>query len=466
MMLDALMGIVVFSLFIVAVGSSLLFSQRGFLASGDHMRGAFLAEQSLEALRTMRDQDFSLLTAGTYGVQIGAGSTWELTGSGIVTSDGYTSTVTITASGTDTIFAAARTAWNHGMGRSGSVLLTTEVTNWRVEQPVGNWSSVSQQSSYVNIGILFNKVIVKGNYAYVTSGDAAGLYVFDISNLSSPTRVANSFSLGAAGYDLLSVGDVLYIITADTSSELRSYDISSPTTLSALDLIDQENIPADGRARSIGYFNDAIFVGSGEDGVENELYSFSASGGALTLLDSLNNDGGFMDIKVHQAYIYSGNSQDIAELRVIDAFDPANLTDAPGVGYNLTDIYDGSAIATFGTAALLGRLDGSSIEELILFDIADSVVPSPPPGPWYHEVGGNANDISVEPGGRYVFLASGHPNKELQVVDPNRLSSGLPAELTYYDSPNGAASGVYYDMLKDRVFLATNDAFEIIQPGP
>ncbi|PIR49647.1 hypothetical protein COU79_03800, partial [Candidatus Peregrinibacteria bacterium CG10_big_fil_rev_8_21_14_0_10_54_7] len=126
MMLDALLGVVVFGLFIIAVGSSLLFSQRGFLASGDHMRGAFLAEQSLEALRTMRDQDFSLLTEGDHGVRVGLGGTWELTESGATTSDGYASHVTIAASGADTVFAVAQTAWNHGMGRSGSVVLTTE----------------------------------------------------------------------------------------------------------------------------------------------------------------------------------------------------------------------------------------------------------------------------------------------------------------------------------------------------
>jgi len=466
MMLDALLGIVIFGLFVIAIGASLLFSQRGFLASGDHMRGAFLAERSLEALRTMRDADFDLLTAGTYGVQIGESGTWEFTGTGTVTSDGYTSAVTIALPSSDTVRAVATTTWDHGMGRTGIAEVTTEITNWQIEQPIGNWASVSQQSAYTDIGALFNKVIVSGDYAYVTSGDAAGLYVFDVSNLSSPSRVASAFSLGAVGYDLLAVGDVLYVITDDTSSELRAYDISSPTTFSAIDLIDQENISGDDRARSLGYFNGTLFVGSREDGSEPELYSYSVSEGELTFLDSFDNEGGFMDLSIREAYVYSGNTQDVSELRVVDAFNPANLLDAPGVGYNLTDIYDGNAIATFGTSALVGRLDGSSIEELVLFDLEESIVPSPPPGPWYHEVGGNAEDIAIEPGGRYVFLASNHPNKELQVVDPNRLANGQPAELEYYDSPNGAAQGVFYDMLKDRVFLATFDAFEILQPGP
>ncbi len=466
MMLDALIGTVVFGLFIVAVGSSLLFSQRGFLASGDHMRGAFLAERSLEALRTMRDDDFSLLTAGTHGVRIGSGNKWELTSSGTTTADGYTSTVTITVPSSDTVQAAARTSWNHGLGRSGSVVLTTQVTNWRIEQPIGNWASVSQQGAYTDIGVLFNKVAVSGNYAFVTTGASPGLYVFDVSNLASPTRVASAFTLGEQGHDLLIVGDVLYIITGHASAELRSYDISTPTSLAVSDLIDEVDMNGDSRARSLGYFNGSLFVGAREDGVEHELYSYTASGGNFTLLDSYDNAGGFMDLKIHQAYAYSGNTQDVSELRVMDIFDPANLVDAPGVGYNVTDIYDGNAIETYGTAAFLGRLDGSSIEEFVMFDIADSVVPSPPPGPWYYEVGGNAEDIVVEPGGRYVFLASGHPAKELQVIDPNLLSGGKPAELDYYDSPNGAAKGVFYDMLKDRVFLATNDAFEIIQPGP
>jgi hypothetical protein len=467
LLLDALLGIVVFGLFITAAGASLLFSQSGFLASGDRMRGTFLSEQSLEAVRNIRDQDFALLSAGTYGIQVGASGMWELFGTGTTTSDGYTSNVTITVSGSSTIAASARTQWNHGLSRSGSVVLVTEVTNWRVEQAIGNWSSVSLQGSYIDGGLpLFQKVIVKGNYAYITSTNGAGLYVFDISNLASPTRVANAFTLSAAGYDLLAVGDVLYVLTSDTSSELRSYDIGSPNTLLPTDIIAQVSIPGDDRGRSLDYFNESLFVGAREDGAESELYSYSASGGNLTLLDSLDTSGGFIDIAVRQAYVYSGNTDNVAELRVADAFDPADLQDAPGIGYNLTDVYDGNAVITFGTGLIVGRVDGSSIEEIVLFDIEDSPVPSPPPGPWYHEIGSSASDIAIEPGGRYAFIASDHADKELQIIMPDRLSAGLQAEVEVYDSANGAANGVFYDMSKDRLFLATNDALEIIQPGP
>lgn len=466
LLLDALLGIVVFGLFISAVGTSLLFSQRGFLSSGDRMRGVYLAEQSLEALRSIRDQDFNLLQEGVHGVRIGSSGVWELFGTGTLTSDGYDSRVSITASGTSTILASARTQWNHGLGRSGSVVLTTEVTNWRIEHPVGNWSSVSLEGSYIDGGLpLFQNVVVKGNYAYVTSTNGAGLYVFDISNLAGPLRVANAFSLSAAGYDLLIVGNVLYVLTSDSSSELRSYDISSPTTLLPTDSISEINIPGDDRARSLGYFNESLFVGARESGAESELYSYNATDGILTLQDDFDAPGGFMDLAVRQAYIYSANTDNVAELRVTDAFDPADLQDAPGVGYNLTDVYDGNAIVTFGTGVLLGRLNGTIIEEIVLFDISDSPVPSPPPGPWYHEIGSSALDIAVEPGGKYAFIASDHPDKELQIIMPGRLSSGLQAEVEIYDSTNGSANGVFYDISKDRIFLATNDALEIFKPG-
>lgn len=467
-MLDALLGVVVFGLFIAAVGSSLLFSQRGFLASGDRMRAVFLTEQLLEAVRSIRDSDFSLLAEGTFGARIGAGNVWELWGTGAVTADGYASRVTIAASGADTVFATAQTSWNHGLGRSGTVVLTAEITNWRIEQPVGDWSSVSQEGEYIDGGVpVFNKVVVRGDYAYVTSGaGGAGLYVFDISDLGNPTRVASAFSLGAAGYGLLAVRDVLYVTTSDTSAELRSYDISSPETLAADDLIAQVNLAGDGRARSLAYFDGSLFVGAAEDGAADEFYSYAASGGVLTLQDSFDNAGGFLDIAIRQGYAYSGNTQDVAELRVLDVFDPSDIVDAPGVGYNVTDVYDGNAILAFGTGVMLGRVNGSSIEELVLFDIADSDVPSPPPGPWYHEVGGDAADLGVEPGGSYVFLASNHADKELQVVDPRLLSAGLPAEVEYYDSANGAGNGLFYDMIRDRLFLATNDALEILRPAP
>ncbi|PIR50452.1 hypothetical protein COU78_06235 [Candidatus Peregrinibacteria bacterium CG10_big_fil_rev_8_21_14_0_10_49_24] len=466
LLLDALLGIVVFGLFISAAGTSLLFSQRGFLSSGDRMRGVYLAEKSLEALRSIRDQDFDLLVPGDHGVRIGAGGVWELFGTGTLTSDGYVSRVTIAASGSDTVLAGARTQWNHGLGRSGSVVLNTEITNWRIEQPIGNWSNVSLEGSYVDGGLpLFQKVIVKGNYAYVTSINGAGLYVFDVSNLASPLRVANAFSLSAAGYDLLAVGNVLYVLTSDSSSELRSYDISSPTSLLPTDVIHEINIPGDDRARALAYFNESLFVGTSEDGSESELYSYAATGGMLTLQDAFDAPGGYMDIAIRQAYLYSGNTDNVAELRIADVFDPADIQDAPGIGYNLTDVYDGNAAVTFGTGLLLGRLDGTIIEEIVLFDIADSPVPSPPPGPWYHEIGSSALDIAVEPGGRYAFIASDHPDKELQIIMPGRLSSGLQAEVEIYNSANGSANGIFYDIAKDRIFLATNDALEIFKPG-
>lgn len=469
MLLDALLGAALFAVFIAAVGVTILVGQIGFLRSGDASRATFLSEKALEAVRTIRDADWDSLTAGgPYGVSLGSGGTWEFSGTGTTTSDGYTTSVTLTASGTDAFLITSNTSWSISQDRSGSVQLESMVTNWRELQTIGNWNSISVEGSTIISGTpLFQKVLVSGNYAYVTSNrlsGGAGLYIFDVSNFSSPQRVASSFTLPSNGHNMTIVGDRLFVISEDTSAEVLLYDISDPENLSALHLLDSANVPGDSRARSIAYYDDYIYIGATEDGTEAEFYSYSVTDDELVLVDSHHTDGTLYDMVLKDAYAYMASGENVAELRLVDIFDPADVQDAPGNGYNLTDTNDALSVYGFGTGMLLGRAEGGVIEELILFDIAGSIVPSPPPGPYYFEVSGNVYDVIVEPGGRYAFIASDFSDKEMQIILPNTLVNGGAAEATYYDA-SSAGRGVHYDLAKDRLFFVSNDTLFIFQPG-
>ncbi|MDA1209225.1 MAG: hypothetical protein O2904_04315 [bacterium] len=464
MLIDVLIGIVLFGMFMTAIGTSMLFNQRSFLSTGDRMRAVFLAEAGLEAARSVRYEDFSQLSAGTYGMQIGVDGLWNLAGTGTVTSDNYTTTITIAPIDSNTFSAVAATSWDFGMQRAGTITATTELTHWNQVKPLGNWATISRQGLYIDGGTPgFNSVTVSGDYAYITSSAGAGLYVFDISDPATPTRVASSFSLGAAGYRTVVDGTSLYVATGDTGSEVRSYNITLPSSLSAGNLIASANVPGDDRVRALGVFNDTVLVGATEDvTTHHELYSYST---ALVLLDSLDNAGSFLDMYLADGYAYLASGQDVAELRVVDIFDPANLEDAAGVGYNLTDVYDGIAIARSGTGILLGRMNGAIIEELILFDNALSTVPSPPPGPFYYEVGGEVTGIAIDPSGTYGFLSSDASSKEFSAVRINSLVAGKPAEAGSYDSDQGFGRGLFYDMQRDRIFLISDSSLEILQPS-
>ena len=468
LLLEALIATGVFAIFIGAISFALFYGQEGALKSGDRVRAVFLTEEALGAVRAIRDKDFADLLPGQHGTCIGADGAWELCGSESVTTDGYTTRLTLEALFADHVRATAETRWDFGMTRTGSVVLMEEFTNWRVEKPIGNWALPSIRGSYVDTTqLLFNAVAVAGDYAFVTSENGAGLYVFDLTDPANPTRVAGGFSLGAAGYKLAIDGTTLYVCTATDGAEVQIFDISSPSLLSMDKRIATINLPGSGRARSLAIFGGTLFVGATESGTESELYAYNVSNPlSPQLLDELEDTGSHFDISLHDGYAYVATSMDSLELRVVDVFDPEDLAFASGGGFNLTDVHDARTLSAVGDKVLVGRRSGDVIEELVLLDISRGPVPSSPPGPWYQEISANANGVATEPGERYAFLASDNLSSEFQVIDLQAFALGQSPVIAQSHPNKGGGRAVAYDPLHDRVLFATDKALIIYVPAP
>ncbi len=96
-------------------------------AAGRRNRAAFLAEQGLEATRSLRNQNFSNLTDGTYGVTTTAAG-WTFTTApdqeGI-----FSRTITITSIASTTKQISADVQWQSN-GQAEQFTLTTVLTNW------------------------------------------------------------------------------------------------------------------------------------------------------------------------------------------------------------------------------------------------------------------------------------------------------------------------------------------------
>jgi hypothetical protein len=403
-------------------------------------------------------------------VRIGSNGRWQLSGTGSVTSDGFITSVTISSPETNVVEALVRTTWNLSRERTGTVEFSTRVTNWRRTHTIGNWSVVTQVARVTESPApAFNGIAVAGNTVFVTSDLAAGagLYLYDITTITSPTRIVDTFTMAAPAYDVL-VGtqNRLFVVTGTTSDEVRIYDISSPSTFSEAALLGSYNLPGSGRGRSLALIGGILFVGATQDGTEHELYVLDVSDpSAITLLDSLSDEGSYNDIMLYNGYAYIASSEDVSELVVIDTFDPANLTVAPGSGYNLTDTPDGLAARAFSNRVLVGRSVGAIIQELALFDITNSPAPSPPPGPWYHDVGASSLALSVDPTGRYAFLATDQNTLELQVYDVPMFANNQYPRVGAYSSTTGIGRAVHYDLSRDRLFFATSTALHILRPN-
>ncbi|MFH0851807.1 MAG: hypothetical protein V1876_03595 [Candidatus Peregrinibacteria bacterium] len=470
LLLEALLGVAVFALLAGAVASVLFVGQEGSMQSGDRIRAVFLASEALGAAQSMRDTSFDLLIPGQYGVCVGASGKWEFCGSDSVSSDGFHTTLAVQSLGEDHVRITAETKWRAGQARSGSVLLTEELTDWRAVKPIGDWATVHLEGTYAIEGQpLFSGVALQGQYAFVTSGfgeGGKGLHVFDYSVGGDPVPVATDFSLGVAAYAVLFEGDLLYVATADPSAEIQIFDASSPATLSLSNRLATVDLPGEGRARTLAYHDSTLFVGALEDTVEQELYAYDITDpSAPELIGSLDDTASYYGLSLHDAYAYVAGSMDASELRVVDVFDATDLALAPGEGYNLTDTHDALTIAAVNDDLLIGRRSGDAIEEFVLLDLSTSAVPLPPPGPWFQEIGGSVAGLTMEPGGRYAFLATDNIAAQLQVADLAEFRAGHFAIVTSATTSHGGGRAVAYDALHDWVLLATDRALLLYRPG-
>jgi Tfp pilus assembly protein PilV len=172
LLIEALIAIAVFAIFLGGIGIALVLGERSTIIAGDRSRAAFLAEQQLEAVRQMRTVDFDSVTTGNHGLELTAAG-WSFSGT-LVKSNGFTTWISVTSKGTDWMEVGSHVIWNFGNTRSGSVVLSTQLTNWRKAATVGNWAAMSRISNQSISGSPeFQSIAVNGSYAYATSDQAS-----------------------------------------------------------------------------------------------------------------------------------------------------------------------------------------------------------------------------------------------------------------------------------------------------
>lgn len=467
LLLEAIIAIGIFSIFLAGIGLSLLVGERSAVAAGDRVRAAFVAEQQLEGVRQMRNANYASVTAGIHGIVLNA-SGWTWSGSA-VSINGYTGSVKVSQQSADWQQVTSQVMWDFGKARSGSVILTSYITNWRKIATVGNWAAMSRIANVSPSGSPdFQNVVINGVYAYVTGTQVSGgngLYIYDVSNPANPVRVATSFNLGASAYGIAAAGNRLYLATDNPVKEVQVYDITNPATLSGGNLINGYDLPGSGKARSIAVYGSRVFVGTLNDPPNKQFYSIQMSEtGPMVLGDSLGLSGSVLAIGLQDGYAYAATSYSIAELQVVDIFNPDRLTFAPGRGVDMPDVQAADAVALSGTSALVGRLNGSTIDELTLFNIGRAPVPNAPPGPWTLEIGGDLLSLATIFGSKYAFAAGSAGFAQLRVLDMIKFAQNQPPIVNTYDA-KATVRGVFYDWQTDRLFGVTPGALMVFAPG-
>lgn len=128
---------------IVAVGLFLIIGVSGITTvlhsyalnrlSDEEVKATLLAEEGIEAVRSIKREDWNDISIGTYGLDSGGGS-WAFSGSSD-TIDKYTREIVITEIDNDTYKVDSQVSWDFTPSRNKSITISTYLTFW--EQSIG-----------------------------------------------------------------------------------------------------------------------------------------------------------------------------------------------------------------------------------------------------------------------------------------------------------------------------------------
>lgn len=434
-MLEVLLAASIFGLLAITLVGSYLFGEESTALAGSRSRAALYAEEGLEALRNIRDAQFSNLTNGTYGLAI-VGNQWTLSTS-TDTNGIYTRTISIGTIDANRKAATSTVTWQQNGQRSGSIALATRLTNWLVS--VGSWATPTTTSS-VNIAGNNNglKVALAGNYAYMIRDNGnPDFAIIDVTNPAAPVQLG-SLSLTGTPASIVVSGNYAYVSGNGDNSELIIINIANPNTPS---IAGTYNATGAANATGIAVVGTTVYLGR-NNATTNEFSILNASNPAApVLLGSLDLGGTANDIVVMGNYAYVASSNDTQELQIINVSNPASPSLAGSLNLSAND--DAVSIAGFGSTVVLGRAS-------TLYTI-NVTSPAAPTIIGTLALGGTVNDISLGFGNTLAFIASANTNQEFQVVDISTLSSPVLFGSINLSGGNTLA-GVAYDAVNDRAY--------------
>jgi type II secretory pathway pseudopilin PulG len=293
-------------------------------------------------------------------------------------------------------------------------------------------------------------VFVVGETLYIGTldnnpGGNAELYIFDISDLSSPLLLG-SIDIGDDVNDIYVDGSYAALASSSNTGELQIYDISAPASITLIRSID---LPTNDNGLSLDVSNGVLFLAQG-----GTVYSFDYTDPTDPLqVDSLVVGSGVLyEVSAQGNKVYVASDIDDREFAVIDASDPANIVEIGRV--DLPSNRQAIAVYAFGFYAFLGTTNDGAHPEFYMFRISD---PFNPVVAGTYEVGEKLATVSAL--SNFAFVGSnlgGDDVLVLDVTDPLNILIDTGYEI------KGTATAVF--PTPEAIYLATtsNDSELII----
>ncbi len=259
-LVEALLAAGAFSLVVTVLAGALVLGQQSSVGSGKRSRAVELAEEGVEAVRSIRDQALNELQYSQSGVGISS-NTWAFLGEGTTeTIDEFTRTTTfadVCRNGSKAIVACpgsytdprtkqvtVTVTWSGGPAATGSVSRTTYLTDWEASTwTQTDWSGGSGQATWSDITRFDSSdgnvnTSVAGEVTLAASGSGSPIPWWDTSyGFRKPITFGTSHSALSTGYTVALVMDTR---PSTTNVELTSGNdvriVWQPTSGSAVEL--------------------------------------------------------------------------------------------------------------------------------------------------------------------------------------------------------------------------------------
>ncbi len=441
-LVEVILSISLFGIVSLGLASGLVVSIQNSELSSYRTGAIFLAEEGLEAIRSIRDIDYSNLTDGSYGLSL-AGSNWVTSGSSDLNGE-YVRSVDISTVDSETKLVTSTVTWPSFFSANNSVVISSYFTNWLRTVILDYWTNPTLADSF---NLLNNgggtKITYINDYSYIIrNGGSPNFLTIDVDGALS---VTNSQTITSAPINIAVSpnGNFGAIASSSNSSELQIFNLSSPSnpTMSSTYNASSNH---DANGVFIDSSNYVYFVrSSAGGGDEFFIVQVNNPNIAPTFIGSDNYSGGTMyEVVVSGNYAYVSTSSNSEELVVYDVSDKANPNevasyDKPGNSNCLT-------VAYYSNTVYLG------CEDEIIYSI-DVTNPLSPTFLDSLDVDDDVNDIDINPTGTIAFLALDSGPREfttINISDPSDLT--IRGELNL----SSTASGVVYDYDRDKSYVA------------
>ena len=452
----------------------------------EETQAAFLASEGLEAVRSIKNQDFANLVAGTYEV-INTGDFWQL-GPTLTPGGKYQRKIIIEdvyrdengeivefggSLDEETKKARAQVNWQFSPVRSNQIENSTYFCDWKTVicfwldgDVIGSGDTVVDSQ---HISAEARDVFVVNDYAYLVTDYALfgrpEFFIFDVTSPSGNLELVGSLNLETSVNSVYVAGDFAYLGTNNPTQELMVINISDPTN-----------------PQKVGYYDadPSILVGGMDVWVEGtkvylttrfslfnpEFYILEANTSdpynvIFSPLGSLNLNADLNGIFIKDNDAYLATSDSNRELQVIDIANPSN---PQRVCWRNLDSGSANAVAVKDDRAYVVTEQSGSKDEYFILQLPSSYNGCPAnPGSFITPVASarinaDINDVFIYQG--YVFVANENGDEELKIA-----SLENPTDFLLDFNLHGKAYAVYVYGCLAYVATGNNEAeLQVIQP--